>query len=78
MNGLYKSEQNIEMLKEKDESLLLKQDWNGTNADNRELVLTIEPYCCCFLLTTICSITRKGAAPYLVQLPYYNMWRAYN
>jgi hypothetical protein len=78
MNGLYISEQNIEMLKEKDESLLLKQDWNGTNAVNRELVLTTEPFCWCFLLTTVCSIARKEAASYLVRLPYYNMWRAYN
>jgi hypothetical protein len=39
MNGLYKSEQNIEMLKEKDESPLPKQDSDGTNAVNRELVL---------------------------------------
>jgi hypothetical protein len=65
MNGLHKPEQNIEMLKE-DDSLLLKWDSYGTNAVNRELVLTVEPYCCCFLLTTVCSITRKGAASYLV------------
>jgi hypothetical protein len=47
------------------ESPLPKEDSNGTNAIKHEIVLTMNSF-------------TAAAAACLVQIPYYNMWKAYH